>query len=123
MYRHRFSARVPSTTMMLVVLCLLSVFLGPTTLVVSAAQNQAGIREVVIAQGADATTLDPQKQSDTDTGNVCMSIFDTLLMRDANMEIQPARPLGTNVSAPLSGSSISVATSLSTTENLSTPKP
>jgi peptide/nickel transport system substrate-binding protein len=80
--------------MMLVVLCLLSVFLGPTTLVVSAAQNQAGIREVVIAQGADATTLDPQKQSDTDTGNVCMSIFDTLLMRDANMEIQPALATG-----------------------------
>lgn len=90
MYLHRFSAKVPRATMMFVIVGLLSVFLGPMTYVVAGAPSRASISEVVIAQGADATTLDPQKQSDTDTGNVCMSIFDTMLVRDKNMAIQPA---------------------------------
>ncbi len=88
MYLHGFSTRVSRAVMMSVVVVLMSLLLGPMSYVVVGAPARAN--EVVIAQGADATTLDPQKQSDTDTGNVCMSIFDTMLLRDKNMEIQPA---------------------------------
>src|SRR5690625_5137041 len=49
--------------------------------------EESTVDEVVIAQGKDVDTLDPQKQSDTATGNVLVGIFDTLLKRNSDMEI------------------------------------
>jgi len=49
----------------------------------------AGGVEIVIAQTADAVSLDPQKQSDTVTGNVCHNIFDPLILRDRDMSLKP----------------------------------
>ncbi len=44
---------------------------------------------LVIAQGVDATTLDPHMHAETTTGNVCNQIFDRLLTRNQDMELQP----------------------------------
>jgi len=45
--------------------------------------------EIVIAQGVDATTLDPHMHAETTTTNVTSQIFDRLLVRDAEMKLQP----------------------------------
>lgn len=45
--------------------------------------------EIVIAQGADASSLDPQKQSDTVSGNLVANIFDPLICREKDMSLQP----------------------------------
>ena len=44
---------------------------------------------VVIAQGVDATTLDPHMHAETTTTNVTIQIFDRLFMRDEQMQLQP----------------------------------
>jgi peptide/nickel transport system substrate-binding protein len=44
---------------------------------------------VVIAMGADATTLDPHNQQDTPTANVCLNIFEPLLQRSPDLRIEP----------------------------------
>lgn len=44
---------------------------------------------LVIAQGVDPTTLDPQNHYETPAFNVCLNIFDTLLQRTADMKIEP----------------------------------
>ncbi|MGI5838792.1 MAG: ABC transporter substrate-binding protein [bacterium] len=44
---------------------------------------------IVIAQGVDATTLDPHMHNETTTTNVTAQIFDRLLVRDEAMELQP----------------------------------
>ncbi len=44
---------------------------------------------VVIAQGVDATTLDPHMHAETTTSNVTVQIFDRLFMRDDQMQLQP----------------------------------
>ena len=90
MYLHKFADKMQKSTMMLVLACVLSMCLCPMTNTVLGASGRAGASEVVVAQGADAVTLDPQKQSDTDTGNVCNSIYDPLLLRDQDMSIKPA---------------------------------
>lgn len=43
---------------------------------------------LTIAQGADATTLDPKDRGSTATGNVILAVFDPLLVRDADMSIK-----------------------------------
>lgn len=45
---------------------------------------------VVVAQGVDPTTLDPQNHQETPAGNVARQIFDTLLERDPELKIVPA---------------------------------
>ncbi len=45
--------------------------------------------EIVIAQGVDATTLDPHMHSETSTTNVTTQMYDRLLTQDANMQLQP----------------------------------
>ncbi len=45
--------------------------------------------EVVIAQGVDATTLDPHMHAETPTANVAAQIFDNLMIRDQNTELKP----------------------------------
>lgn len=44
---------------------------------------------LIVAQGGDVTTLDPQLQGNMVTMNVVINIFDTLVTRDANMELAP----------------------------------
>jgi len=45
---------------------------------------------VVIAQGVDPTTLDPQNHQETPASNLAVNIFDTLLERDQDLKIVPA---------------------------------
>ena len=44
---------------------------------------------LVIAQGVDPTTLDPQDHMETPALNTCLNLYDTLLVRDANLKIVP----------------------------------
>ncbi|MGI6358765.1 MAG: ABC transporter substrate-binding protein [Bacillota bacterium] len=44
---------------------------------------------LIVAQGVDATTLDPGMHSETPTGNVERQIFDTLIQQDDDMQFQP----------------------------------
>jgi peptide/nickel transport system substrate-binding protein len=46
--------------------------------------------KVIIAQGVDPTTLDTMNQSETPASNVARHVFDTLVERDQNLELQPA---------------------------------
>src|SRR2546426_4680029 len=45
--------------------------------------------KVVIAQGVDPTTLDPQWHEETPAYNVLLNIYDTLLFRDKDLKIIP----------------------------------
>jgi len=53
----------------------------------SAAAQPAG--RVVIAQGVDPTTLDPQNHEETPAYNVLLNLYDTLLFRDKDLKIIP----------------------------------
>ncbi len=44
---------------------------------------------LVIAQGVDPTTMDPQNHMETPAWNVHLQMFDTLLQRDAEIKIKP----------------------------------
>ncbi|MBI5966318.1 MAG: ABC transporter substrate-binding protein [Deltaproteobacteria bacterium] len=44
---------------------------------------------LVIAQGVDPTTLDPQNHYETPAFNVCLNMFDTLLQRTSDIKIAP----------------------------------
>ncbi len=44
---------------------------------------------ITVAQGVDATSMDPPMSTSTTDKNVTSQIFDTLLYRDHNMEVQP----------------------------------
>ncbi|MFP4456557.1 MAG: ABC transporter substrate-binding protein [Clostridia bacterium] len=46
--------------------------------------------ELTILQGVDATSLDPAMHSDSPSGNVDHQIFDTLLKRNNDMELEPS---------------------------------
>lgn len=50
----------------------------------------ASEKEVVVAQGVDATTMIPNMQSVTSTNNVLEHIYDTLVWRSEDLEIIPA---------------------------------
>ena len=52
-----------------------------------AAAQPAG--RVVIAQGVDPTTLDPQNHEETPAYNVLLNLYDTLLFRDKDLKIIP----------------------------------
>ncbi len=45
--------------------------------------------KVVVAQGVDPTTLDPQDHEETPAYNVLLNIYDTLLVRDKDLKITP----------------------------------
>jgi peptide/nickel transport system substrate-binding protein len=45
--------------------------------------------KVVVAQGVDPTTLDPQDHEETPAFNVLLNIYDTLLVRDKDLKISP----------------------------------
>lgn len=44
---------------------------------------------LVIAQGVDPTTLDPQNHYETPAFNVLLNIYETLLLRSDDMKLQP----------------------------------
>lgn len=50
---------------------------------------EADGEELIVAQGADAVTLDPHGQNDQSSSRVRVQIFDNLLMQDKNMEFVP----------------------------------
>lgn len=50
----------------------------------------AGAEEIIVGQGADPVSLDPQGQNDQSSSRVRVQIFDTLLTQDKDMEFQPA---------------------------------
>src|SRR2546425_6858416 len=53
------------------------------------AVDAAPAGQVVIAQGVDPTTLDPQWHEETPAYNVLLNIYDTLLFRDKDLKIIP----------------------------------
>src|SRR2546425_5030250 len=53
------------------------------------AVDAAPAGQVVIAQGVDPTTLDPQWHEETPAYNVLLNIYDTLLFRDRDLKIIP----------------------------------
>src|SRR3989441_6858035 len=58
-------------------------------LVLPAAALAAPEGKIVIAQGVDPTTLDPQWHEETPAYNVLLNIYDTLLFRDKDLKIIP----------------------------------
>lgn len=56
---------------------------------VSTAAAQAPSGSIVIAQGTDAASLDPQLQNDAFSTSVLSNIFDTLVYRNADLELVP----------------------------------
>src|SRR2546428_9094214 len=67
--------------------CATLVLLG--LLVLPAAALAAPEGKIVIAQGVDPTTLDPQWHEETPAYNVLLNIYDTLLFRDKDLKIIP----------------------------------
>ncbi len=51
--------------------------------------NTGATDEIVIAQGVDATTMDPHMHAETPTTNVVTQMYDRLLERDQDMVLQP----------------------------------
>jgi peptide/nickel transport system substrate-binding protein len=45
--------------------------------------------EIIVAQGTDAASLDPQMQNDAFTTSILSNIFDTLIYRTADVELEP----------------------------------
>jgi peptide/nickel transport system substrate-binding protein len=64
--------------------CVLALVLA---LPVAAAATPAG--KVVIAQGVDPTTLDTMNQQETPASNLARHLFDTLVVRDQNLDLVP----------------------------------
>ncbi len=81
-------------TYALVVSSIIVLFLagcGPAPVAIpSAPADEEGPEgEIIIAQGVDATTLDPNMHAETPTGNVNINIYDSLLMRNAAGDLIP----------------------------------
>ncbi|MCL4424139.1 MAG: ABC transporter substrate-binding protein [Firmicutes bacterium] len=49
--------------------------------------------QVVVAQGVDATTMDPAMHAETPTGNIQRNIFDSLIFRNKDMKLEPGLAL------------------------------
>ncbi|HSE03771.1 MAG TPA: ABC transporter substrate-binding protein, partial [Methylomirabilota bacterium] len=67
-------------------------FLALTLIAMLAAPALAGAAPsgtVVVAQGVDPTTLDPQNHQETPAANLATNIFDFLLERDQDLKIVP----------------------------------
>lgn len=85
-------AKIKRTAVFVLVVMLIFALIGCGTNSTSSNNQTTGQKadQVVIAQGADALTLDPQNQSDTNTGNVVHNIFSAPLRRDKDMSIKPS---------------------------------
>jgi len=76
----------------------LLVFVLVTVLVSAAHAAPAGT--VVVAQGVDPTTLDPQNHQESPAANVLTNIFDGLLERDQNLKLVPLLAESYRIAAP-----------------------
>ena len=63
---------------------LLSIFLSLGGIAFAAPKDT-----LIIAQGVDPSTLDPHNHQETPATNVLLNIYETLLIRDDNLKIQP----------------------------------
>lgn len=75
---------------MAMVAVLLTACSGPAPSTPSSPSAPVAPKPLVIAQGVDATTLDPNFHSETPTGNVANQIYDRLIGRDSDMNFEPA---------------------------------
>jgi peptide/nickel transport system substrate-binding protein len=64
-------------------------FILPVVLLNFSLAQGADKDTIVIAQGVDPTTLDPQNHYETPAFNVCLNLFDTLLQRTPEIKIEP----------------------------------
>ena len=55
---------------------------------------------VVVAQGVDPTTLDPQNHQESPAANLVTNIFDSLLERDHNLKLVPLLAESYRIAAP-----------------------
>ena len=85
-------AKIKRTAVFVLVMMLIFTLIGCGTNnnAQTTGQKASELNQVVIAQGSDALTLDPQNQSDTNTGNVVHNIFSAPLRRDKDMSIKPS---------------------------------
>lgn len=56
------------------------------------AQSQPAA-EIIIAQGTDAASLDPQLQNDAFSTSILSNVFDTLIYRNSDLELEPGLAL------------------------------
>jgi len=77
--------------------------------------------KIVIAQGVDPTTLDPQWHEETPAYNVLLNIYDTLLFRDKDLKIIPWLAESWKLVNPTTWEFRSARGSRSTTGRRSTP--
>jgi peptide/nickel transport system substrate-binding protein len=70
------------------VLALSIILAGIFSFLTASAQNYV-IEKLVIEQGSDTASLDPQMEIDTPTGRINMNIYDPLFRRDSSGKIQP----------------------------------
>ena len=68
---------------------IIALMLAFLLLLTGCSQVQMNNQSFTIAQGVDATTLDPHMHNETPSANVTRHIFDSLLTRDINMELVP----------------------------------
>ena len=64
---------------------LIRIFLLVTSLLLGVASAQS----LTVAQGTDAASLDPQLQNDAFSTSILANIFDTLIYRNADLELEP----------------------------------
>lgn len=77
---------------MLVVILILSIFLGGCKKNPKERVEDPPVKEeeeLIIAQGADARTLDPHGSNDQLSARVMTQIYDTLIYQNENMELEP----------------------------------
>lgn len=77
------------TTLVLVMVLTVATLSGCKSTTVKPVEEKT----LVIAQGVDATMLDPHMNSETPTSNVDRQIFDVLIARNSNMEFEPSLAL------------------------------
>src|SRR5262245_26778066 len=68
----------------------LGILVALLLLLTGAASSQSSSQgQIVIAQGVDATTLDPHAHDGAPTYNVLLNVYDTLLFRERDLRLVP----------------------------------
>ncbi len=65
------------------------IWLGMMLVLIAPLAWAAPAGKVTVAQGVDPTTLDPQDHEETPARNIINNIYDTLLIRDCNVDNGP----------------------------------
>src|SRR5882762_11101071 len=77
-----------------------AVILASLVLAAPLVAHAAPAGTVVVAQGVDPTTLDPQNHQETPAANLAANIFDGLLERDHNLKLVPLLAESYRIAAP-----------------------